>query len=139
VALCVQSGANPFSVSSGDERPVESPYHPSTEAQIEAVAARELALASEDSRTYVMTLPASASAAAGPPPLLYVLGDSLSIDYGPALEAALRGCLSYSRKNLRSAKGYCRAWMAEIGEGARGAVYMHARQWPLAITTRPPG
>jgi hypothetical protein len=111
------------------KREEEGPYYPTTMAQIHSVAANELALARDEAAAFSSWWAASGGGSAGDkpagvPPMLYVLADSLSIDYGPHLQHALQGCFLYDRKNLRSAKGFCRAWLPGlgIGEGARDLV-----------------
>jgi hypothetical protein len=55
-------------------------------------------------------------------PLVFVVADSLSIDWGPHLQAVLDPVFRYGRKNLNCAKGFCRAWCPTRGEGPKDLV-----------------
>ena len=104
-----------------------SAYNHSTPASIRAAALAEVGAAQQDAAAAAAWRAAAAAhgwqrGGEKKKPLVFVVADSLSIDWGPHFEAALGPVFRYGRKNLNCAKGSCRAWCPRDGEGPKDLV-----------------
>ena len=96
-----------------------SPYRRTDADQLDANAATDFAAA----RAEAGARGRDRQRQGQPARLLFVVADSLSIDYFPPLADALAPAgYRVGRKNNRCALGYCRAWDPARGEGLRALV-----------------
>ena len=102
------------------------PYATTTQASLRAAAASEVQAAEAAAASYASWSRAADAhgwAGAGSEGLVFVVADSLSIDWGPHCARPLGAAgFRFGRKNLRCAKGFCRAWDPVAGEGPKELV-----------------
>ncbi len=92
------------------------------QAQVDAARSEAVSFAAWRRATAVHGWQHGGSSVGHSKPLLFVVADSLSIDWGPHLHAALAPVFRYGRKNLNCGKGHCRAWCPTRGEGPKDLV-----------------
>ena len=104
-----------------------TPYATTTQASLRAAAASEVQAAEAAAASYASWSRAADAhgwaGADGEQGLVFVVADSLSIDWGPHCARPLGAAgFRFGRKNLRCAKGFCRAWDPVAGEGPKELV-----------------
>ena len=133
-AVGAAAGAASASAQGSSASQTEAPAWPSTVyrtnspgalravAQVEVRAAADEAAARASWRRAAAAHGWQRGGDAAAKPLVFVVADSLSIDWGPHLQAVLDPVFRYGRKNLNCAKGFCRAWCPTRGEGPKDLV-----------------